>query len=73
MGTVGMSLAILAPQQGYAGYNFYQYHTFCFFLIHAMGVALTAAVLILGIYEPKYKDIFKFLTLLLITQLLHIW
>ena len=33
MGTVGMSLAILAPQQGYAGYNFYQYHYFFQFYI----------------------------------------
>lgn len=67
MGLIATALAVTMPQQGYAGYSFYKLHTFGFFLLHSLGVALPAAVIALGLYVPKYRDILKSLVVLLIT------
>ncbi|MBQ0141617.1 MAG: YwaF family protein [Prevotellaceae bacterium] len=69
MGLISTSVAILAPQQGYAGYSILKWHTFGFFLLHSLGIAIPAGVVYLGLYKPKYKDIPKAVTVLAVTTL----
>lgn len=66
MGIISTLLAICMPQQGYAGYSIFQWHTFGFFLLHSLGVFIPVSVVVLGLYRPKYRDIFKAVTVLLI-------
>ena len=66
MGIISTLLAICMPQQGYAGYSIFRWHTFGFFLLHSLGVFVPVSVIVLGLYVPKYKDILKAVAVLLI-------
>lgn len=66
MGIISTLLAICMPQQGYAGYSIFRWHTFGFFLLHSLGVIIPISVVVLGLYRPHYRDILKSVFVLLI-------
>lgn len=66
MGITSTLIAICMPQQGYAGYSIFKWHTFGFFLLHSLGVIIPVCVVVLGLYLPKYRDILKMVFVLLI-------
>lgn len=70
MGLIATLIAVCVPQQGYAGYYVFKWHTFGFFLLHSLGVFIPASIVILKLYIPKYKDIFKATAVLLISTII---
>ena len=67
MGSISTTLAITMPQQGYAGYSITKWHTFGFFLLHSLGVALSISLIPLKLYKPCWKDIAKSSLTVLVT------